>query len=82
MLVYQDGALKLQVRLDGQTVWLTQRALAELYQTTVSNISQHISSVYADGELTPEATIKDYLIVQLEGTRQITRTMDEQRGKP
>lgn len=72
MLIYRDGSLHMQVRLDGETVWLTQRLLAELYQTTVANINQHLTSIYEEGELRPEATIKQYLIVQTEGSRQIS----------
>jgi len=73
ILIYQDGALHLQVRLDGQTVWLTQKQLADLYQTTVPNISQHLRAIYDEGELAAEATIKQYLIVQTEGRRQVRR---------
>ena len=76
LVIYQDGGLSLQVRLDGQTVWLTQRQMAELYQTTVPNINQHISSIYAENELRPEATIKHYLIVQTEGQREVSRTVE------
>lgn len=57
----------LQVRLEGETVWLTQRQLSELYQTTPQNITIHIREIYKDGELTPEATCKDYLQVRSEG---------------
>jgi len=69
--IYQDGALNLQVRLDGRTVWLTQAAMAELFQTTPQNITLHIKGVYEDGELGEEATCKEYLQVRLEGSRQI-----------
>jgi hypothetical protein len=71
-----DGQTRIQVRLEGETVWVTQRHLAELYQTTVANISQHISAIYEDGELRPEATVKQFLIVQTEGSRQVRRTVD------
>jgi len=76
VLIYEDGTLNLQVRLEGETVWLTQRGLAELYQTSVANISQHIRNVYEDGELPPEATVKKYLIVRTEGSRQVRRAID------
>ncbi|MFT3883150.1 MAG: virulence RhuM family protein [Gemmatales bacterium] len=76
VLIYQDGGKNLRVRLDGQTVWLTQRLLAELYQVTVPNINQHLQSIYEEGELKPEATIKRYLIVQTEGARQVSRLVD------
>ncbi len=76
LLIYQDGTLSVQVRIDGQTVWLSQRALADLYRTTVSNINQHLASIYDEGELQPEATLKKYLIVQTEGGRMVRRTVD------
>ena len=63
MLIYQDGALNLQVRLDGQSVWLTQAGMAELLQTTKQNVSLHIQNIYEEGELSPEATVKQYLTV-------------------
>jgi len=78
LLVYQGQGLDapIQVRLDGETVWLSQKLMAELYGTTVANINQHISAIYEDEELLPEATIKKYLIVQTEGTRQVKRLVD------
>jgi hypothetical protein len=76
LLIYREGLVNLHVRLDGQTVWLTQRQIADLYQTTIPNINQHLTSIYEDGELPPEATIKRYLIVQTEGTRQVRRLVD------
>nr|WP_321513351.1 virulence RhuM family protein [uncultured Pseudodesulfovibrio sp.] len=78
LLVYQGKRLDkpLQVRLEGESVWLTQKLLAELYGTSVSNINQHISSIYEDEELLPEATIKKYLIVQTEGEREVKRLID------
>jgi len=76
LLIYQDGSLRVQVRIDGRTVWLTQRLMAELYQVTVANINQHLKAIYEEGELSPEATIKQFLIVQTEGTRQVSRIVD------
>ncbi len=75
MLIYRDGALNLQVRLDGQTVWLTQAGMAELFQTSVPNINIHIRNVLEEGELEQAATIKDYLIVQVEGKRSVRRSV-------
>jgi len=57
MLIYRDGATNLQVRLDGQTVWLTQKQLAELYQTSIPNMSQHVAQIYEEQELDREATL-------------------------
>ncbi len=51
MLIYRDGSLNLQVRLDGQTVWLTQAGMAELFQTTVPNINIHIRNILEEKEL-------------------------------
>jgi len=78
IVVYQqdDDVGAIRVLLEGATVWLTQRLLAELYQTSVPNINQHIASIYGDNELLPEATIKKYLIVQTEGSRQVERLLD------
>ena len=75
-LIYRDGATQLQVRLDGQTVWLTQRLIAELFQVTVPNVNQHLKGIYEEGELASESTIKRYLIVQTEGSRQVSRLVD------
>jgi hypothetical protein len=68
--------VKLEVRLQNETVWLTQQMLAELFQTTVPNISMHIRNIYAEGELTPEATIKKFLTVRQEGNRAVRRELD------
>jgi len=76
MLIYQDGALALRVRLDGQTVWLPQRLIAELYQVTVPTVNEHLSNIYSDGELSREATIRKFRIVQREGARDVSRAVD------
>jgi hypothetical protein len=78
VLVYQtdDGKIKLDVRLEDETVWLTQQLIAELFQTTVPNISMHIRNIFEEGELTPEATIKKFLTVRQEGNRQVQRNLD------
>jgi len=75
MLIYRDGSLNLQVRLDGQTVWLTQAAMAELFQTTPQNITLHIKSIYEEGEQEETATCKEYLQVRQEGGRQVQRAL-------
>ncbi|MRG95422.1 hypothetical protein GF068_26400 [Polyangium spumosum] len=74
-LLYQteDGRTRIQCRLEEETIWLTQLQLAELFQTTVANINMHLKAIYAEGELTEAATIKPYLIVRTEGTRQVSR---------
>lgn len=77
-LVYQaeDGTLKIDVRLEDETVWLTQQLIADLFQTTVPNISMHIRNVFEEGELHPEATVKKFLTVRQEGSRQVQRELD------
>ncbi len=68
--------MKLEVRLQNETVWLNQQMIAELFQTTVPNISMHIRNIYAEGELSPDATIKKFLTVRQEGSRDVRRELD------
>ena len=77
-LLYQakDGQVRLDVRLQDETVWLTQPLMAELFQTTQQNISQHIRNIFEEGELTPEATHKKFLSVRREGKRDVRRALD------
>ena len=74
-LVYEaeDGKLKIDVRLQDETVWLTQKAMAELFQASVPNINIHLKNIFEENELNEEATIKDFLIVQNEGGREVKR---------
>ena len=78
LIVYQsdDGQIRLDVRLEDETVWLTQPMMAELFQTTQQNISQHVIRVYEEGELEQEATHKKFLSVRQEGNRQVQRNLD------
>lgn len=75
VLMYQteNGETKIQVRLEGETVWMTQKAMAELFQKGVPTINEHIKNIYAEGELTVEATIRKNRIVQIEGSREVER---------
>jgi len=77
-LVYQagDGTLKIDVRLEDETVWLTLQLMADLFQSSKQNISHHIRSIYEEGELAPEATVKKYLTVRQEGSRQVQRELE------
>lgn len=77
MILFQstDGHTKVQVRFEAQNVWLTQAAIAELFQTTTQNITIHLKTIYEEGELSEEATCKEYLQVQIEGKRQIKRNL-------
>lgn len=76
VLIYQDGGLNLQVRLDGQTVWLPQRLIAELFQVSVKTANEHLVNIYNEGELDREATIRSFRIVQREGSRDVARQVD------
>lgn len=75
ILIYQNekGDTKVDVYFAEDTIWMTQRTMAELYQTTPQNITTHIRNIYEDHELDEEATCKDYLQVQLEGGREVHR---------
>ncbi|WP_243373569.1 virulence RhuM family protein [Geotalea sp. SG265] len=76
-LVYEEGGrIKINVRLEDETVWLTQQMMADLFQTSKQNISHHIQSILDEGELHPEGTVKKYLTVQQEGERQVRRNLE------
>lgn len=78
MLIYEntDGRIKIDVRLENETVWLTQADMVQLFQSSKQNISHHIRNVYEDEELLPEATVKKYLTVRQEGSRQVHRELE------
>ena len=80
-LLYQteDAQTRVQLRVSEGTVWMTQKQLAELYQVSVPAIAQHIRNVFAERELTPEATIKEYLIVATEAARNVERRVSHYR---
>ena len=69
----EGGKTRVEVRLQDETVWLTQAGMAELYQTTPQNITLHLKAIYAEGELGEQATCKECLQVQKEGGRRISR---------
>ncbi|WP_066195584.1 MULTISPECIES: virulence RhuM family protein [Gracilibacillus] len=75
ILIYQTeaGNTKIDVRLENETVWMTQKAIAELYQTSPQNITLHIKNIYKEAELQETATCKYYLQVQNEASRQVQR---------
>ncbi|MCZ2343904.1 MAG: virulence RhuM family protein [Bacteroidales bacterium] len=68
-LIYADGGLNLRVRLDGRTVWLSQLAMAELFQTTKQNISLHLQNIFEEGELDQNAVVKEYLTTATDGKK-------------
>lgn len=78
IIIYKsaDGVAELSVHLENEDVWLTQKQLVELYQTAKSTVSEHIKNIYADEELSPEATVRKIRTVQQEGTREVTRNLD------
>lgn len=75
IVIYQteDGKTQLDVKLENETVWLTQAQMTELFQTTKQNISLHINNIFKEGELDSKATVKEYLTVQHEGKRTVRR---------
>lgn len=77
IVIYQsdDGHIRLETRLENETLWMTQSQMAELFQTTVANVNIHIKNILDEGELTEAATIKDFLIVRLEGQREVQRNI-------
>jgi hypothetical protein len=79
IILYQteDNRTRIEVRLENETVWLTQNQMAELFQTTQQNISLHLRNLYEEGELQPEATHKEYLSVRREGAREVQRPRPE-----
>ena len=71
-----DQPISVEIRYEDENIWLTQRLMAELYGVSVAAISQHLKTIFTDGELEPDATIKKFLTVQQEGSRQVTRSID------
>lgn len=78
ILIYQNekGDTRIDVYFESDTIWMTQKAMCELYQVAKSSVSEHISNVFKDGELEPEATVRKFRTVQIEGTRQVNRERD------
>lgn len=75
IVIYQtaDGRTQIDVRLESDTVWLTQAQMVELFQTTKQNVSLHVGNVFKEGELKQESTVKECLTVQKEGQREVAR---------
>ena len=78
LILYQteDGRTRLEVRLEGDTVWLSQKLIADLFQKDVRTINEHILNIFEEGELLPESTIRNFRIVQTEGKREVQRAVD------
>ena len=77
IIIYQtdDGLTKIDVKVQDETVWLSQQQMAELYDTTKQNISLHIKNVFDENELNENSTVKEFLTVQKEGNRSVERTI-------
>lgn len=71
----EDGRAQFRLEVVDGTVWMSQAAMAELFDTTKQNVSLHIRNILAEGELSSQATVKDSLTVQIEGGRQIKRQL-------
>ena len=77
IVIYQseDGHAKVDVRFEDETVWLTQQQLADLFQTSKSNVSEHIKAIIDEGELDEDSTVRKIRTVQIEGSREVTRNI-------
>jgi hypothetical protein len=73
----EDGQAKIDVQMDGETVWLSQIQLADLFQTTKQNIGQHIKNIFDEGELPENSTVKNFFTVQKEGKREVKREIEK-----
>jgi hypothetical protein len=71
-----DSESSVEMRYEDENIWLTQKMMAELYGVSVPAINQHLKRIFGDNELEPEATIKKYLIVQMEGSRRVQRSVE------
>lgn len=78
IVIYQtnDGEPKIEVRIEGETVWLTQAQLVELFASSKANISEHIKNIYTEKELTQESTVRNFRTVQKEGDREVSRDIE------
>ena len=71
-----DCKTKIDVKLEEETLWLTQAQMCELYQTSKSNVSEHIKHIFEEKELTKEATVRKFRTVQMEGSRTVEREVE------
>lgn len=78
IILYQteDGHTRIECRFEEETVWLTQALMADLFLVGVNTINHHLKEIYGDGELLPQATIRNYRIVRTEGKREVTRQIE------
>jgi hypothetical protein len=78
IILYQteDGGTRIECRFEGETLWLSQALISELFQIGVPTVNEHLKGIYAEDELRPEATIRKFRIVRSEGKRQVTREIE------
>jgi len=78
IIIYQteDGKTRIEVRMENETVWLTQAQMADLFEVTVPTINEHLKGIYAEAELATASTIRKFRIVRLEGNRQVEREIE------
>ncbi len=78
IIIYQnqEGNIKIDVRLEEETVWLTQTQLCELFQKSKATVSEHLKNIFEEGELEPTSTVRKFRTVQLEGVREVERELD------
>jgi hypothetical protein len=72
----QAGENSIEVRVENETIWLTQKLIAVLFEVSVPTVSEHLANIYQQGELTQEATVRNFRIVQKEGNREVARNVD------
>src|SRR5947199_4596670 len=72
----EDGRARVECRFAGETVWLTQALMAELFDISVPTVNEHLHNIFEEAELDPEATIRKFRIARREGTREVTRLID------
>ena len=71
-----DGKTKLDVKLEDETLWLTQTQMCELYQTSKSNVSEHIKHIFEEGELNEDSSVRKFRTVRIEGKRSVERELE------
>lgn len=83
ILIYQNenGNIKVDVRFEDESIWLSQKQLAEVFGKAKSTISEHIKAIFEEGELEPSSTVRSYRTVQIEGSREVSRDIEHSNSK-
>ena len=76
IVIYEDGDVALNATVESDTIWLSQKQMAELFGKSIKTINEHVSNVFKEGELEKESTIRNFRIVQTEGKREVAREID------